>query len=58
MVSIGKYLAYVLALAIVLFIPVAIFIPNYLDKFTNFVTTIIGIVGAAVVIYIIIKIKK
>lgn len=55
--SIGKWLAYVIILAIILFIPIAIFLPGFLDKFTQFVTTILAIVAGVGVVYIIIKLK-
>lgn len=58
MTSIGKYLAMVVALALLLFIPLAIFLPSFLDKFISFATTVLAIVVGAGVVYIIIKMKK
>jgi len=57
MTSIGKYLAIVVALALVLFIPVAILLPSLLDKFTSYATTLLAIVVGVGVVYIIIKLK-
>lgn len=56
--SIGKWLAYVIIVAMLLFVPIAAFLPGFLAAFTSFVTTIIALCTAAVVIYIIIKVKS
>ena len=58
MASIGKYLAMVVALALVLFIPIALFLPNFLDKFTSFVTTILAVVVGVGVVYLVVTGKK
>jgi hypothetical protein len=58
MTSIGKYLAAVVALALLLFIPVSLFLPEFIDKFISFATQILAIVVGVGVVYIIIKMKK
>lgn len=56
--SISKWLAYVIILAMLLFIPIALFLPDFIDRFTQFITTIIAIVAGVGVVYIIIKMKS
>jgi hypothetical protein len=58
MTSIGKYLAYTIMVALVLFVVVAKALPEVLDKFISLVTTILAICVGGAVVYIIIKLKK
>ena len=57
MVSVGKYLACVMICALLLFFPVAAFLPQFIDKFTTYALGILGIVTAGVVVYIVVKLK-